>query len=134
MRFGVHVPAIYVQNPESLSGRPGLSPHEAMPSFPLVFESHAVFPSRIREALNELIRFEPRRMALAITLMHAECYSRYGKIGKHDPKGTCDAAMDAKIQVQHEPAAVQPTLKSTWRGFWCFGDQCSKVAGYGEVG
>ena len=77
--------------------RPKLSPHGAMRSFLLVFESHSVFPSRIREALDELDRL---RITLAITFMHAQRDSGQEDNNKHDRNETCDAAVAAKIQIQ----------------------------------
>lgn len=44
--------------------RPEISPRGAMPSFPLVFDSHFVFSSRIRQALVKLVHFRQGEVGL----------------------------------------------------------------------
>lgn len=59
MRFSVRDPAIYVQTPESLvSGSSRVIFVWTHPVVHLVFESNYVFPSRIGEPLDELVRFK----------------------------------------------------------------------------
>ena len=84
-----------------------------MRSFLLVFESHSVFPSGIREALDEL--------HLRITLASGQ-----------ERNETCDTAVAAKIQIQIR-CKTQDHRYGEWRLTWrgVRGPyNCSVVAGY----